>query len=260
LACEALERGSSPDLVAQNLGVSRSSVFDWQKTYRERGKEALRTKKTPGPQTKLSDGQMSQLYTLITGTDPRQLSFRHSLWTRRMIRELIAREFGITLTMISVDRVLERLGMSPQRPLDQASELAPDQVAEWKDRTFPQIQAEARRIGALIFFVAEAPVRTSYYVGPPQLPPILMMSALSPRGELHFAIAGKEGDPEGFLAFCEKLIEDARRPVFLILESPRVLESRRAGRAMILNEFAAQRESQLTLHFLPPYASERGRQ
>ncbi len=154
-ACEAIERGSSPDEVAKLLGVSRTSVFDWQKTYRKQGKEALRTKKTPGPRARLSDEQMSQLGQLIAGNDPKQLSFEYALWTRGMIRELIIRQFGVTLSLVSVGRNLDRLGISSQRPIDVAGEHNPAKVAEWKSKTFPQIQAEAKKAGALICFAAE---------------------------------------------------------------------------------------------------------
>jgi transposase len=81
---------------------------------------------------------MSQLYRLIAGTDPRQLSFGLALWTRGMVRELIFRQFGIRLSVVTVGAVLGRLGMSPQRPLYRAYEQDPAKVAEWKDATFPQ--------------------------------------------------------------------------------------------------------------------------
>jgi len=35
LAVQLMERGKFPEIVAEILGVSRSSVFDWQKKYRE---------------------------------------------------------------------------------------------------------------------------------------------------------------------------------------------------------------------------------
>ena len=64
-ACEALDNGISVDEIAKVLKVSRSSIFEWQKVYRAHGAEALRTKKTRGPKSKLDDGQMSQLYRLV---------------------------------------------------------------------------------------------------------------------------------------------------------------------------------------------------
>jgi transposase len=116
-ACEALENGVSVDDIAQVLKVSRSSIFDWQKTYRAHGPDALRTKKTRGPRSKLDDGQLSQLYRLIVGNDPRQLSFGLALWTRGMIQELIFRQFGVRLSLVRIGAVLANLGLSPRHPL-----------------------------------------------------------------------------------------------------------------------------------------------
>jgi transposase len=161
-ACEALENGVSADEVAKVLKVARSSVFDWWNTYRLHGREAFRTKKTRGPESKLTAGQMSQLYRLITGNNPRQLSFGLALWTRGMIQELIFRQFEVRLSLASVGNVLKKLGLSPQRPLYRAYEQDPEKVAQWKEEVFPQIQARAKKEGAAIFFADEASVRTSY--------------------------------------------------------------------------------------------------
>ena len=40
------------------------------------------------------------------GTDPRQLEFGFALWTREMVRELIRREFGVGLSVVSAGRLL----------------------------------------------------------------------------------------------------------------------------------------------------------
>jgi transposase len=263
-ACEALENGVPADDVAKVLQVARSSVFDWWHTYRTRGKEGLRTKKTRGPESKLTDGQMSQLYRLITGSDPRQLSFGLALWTRGMIQELILRQFGVRLSIASVGNVLRKLGMSPQRPLYRAYEQDPEKVAEWKEKTFPQIQARAKKEGATIFFADEASVRTSYHAGTTWAPvgktpvvsgsgktrSISMVSAISPRGELHFQVYETGIRQEEFLDFCKMLVADAGRPVFLIVDNSQV------HRAKILKAHAEQSKGMLTLFFLPPYSPD----
>ena len=263
-ACEALENGVSADEIAKFLKVSRSSIFEWQKTYRAHGAEALRTKKTRGPKSKLDDGQMSQLYRLIAGRDPRQLSFGLALWTRGMIQELIFRQFGVRLSTVSVGNVLAKLGMSPQRPLYRAYEQDPEKVAEWKEKTFPQIQMRAKKEGAAIFFADEASVRTNYHAGTTWVPigktpvvagsgrarSISMVSAISPRGELHFEVHESGIRQEEFLDFCKMLVADVGRPVFLIIDNSQV------HRAKILKEYAAQSNGMLTLFFLPPYSPD----
>jgi transposase len=263
-ACEALEGGISADTVARVLAVSRSSVFAWWNAYRLHGADALMTKPTPGPKPRLSDGQMSQLQRIIIGQNPQQLDFGPALWTREIIRELIQRRFGIELSLVSVGNVLAKLGMSPQRPLYKAYEQDPEKVAEWKNKTFPQIQARAKKEGAAIFFADESSVRTNYHAGSTWAPvgktpvvngsgktrSISMVSAVSPRGELHFEIQDEGIKAEHFLAFCKKLIADAARPVFLIMDNSQV------HHAKILKEYAAQSNGMLTLFFLPPYSPE----
>jgi transposase len=263
-ACEALEKGISPDEIAEVLKVSRSSIFDWQKTYRAHGAEALRTKKTRGPKSKLSDGQLSQLYRLVVGNDPRQLSFGLALWTRGMIQELIFRQFGVRLSLVSVGSVLANLGLSPQRPLYRSYERDPEKVRKWKEETFPQIQARAKKEGAAIFFADEASVRTNYHAGTTWAPvgktpvvsgsgrtrSISMVSAVSPRGELHFQVHETGIKQEEFLEFCKMLVTDAGRPVFIIMDNSQV------HRAKILKAYAEESGGMLTLFFLPPYSPD----
>lgn len=263
-ACKALEKGISADTVAQVTGVSRASVFEWWKTYRLHGKEALRTKPTPGPKPRLTDGQMSQLQRIIIDSNPRQLDFETTLWTREIVRELILRLFSVELSLVSVGNVLARLGMSPQRPLYRAYEQDPEKVTEWKEETFPQIQARAKKEGAGIFFADESSVRTDYHAGTTWAPvgrtpvvkgtgkkrSISMVSAVSPRGELHFAVQDEGIDRYDFLDFSKKLIEDAGRPVFLIMDNSTV------HHATVLKEFAGKSGGMLRLYFLPPYSPD----
>jgi transposase len=263
-ACEALEKGISVDEIAMVLKVSRSSIFEWQKTYRAHGSDALRTKKTRGPKAKLSDGQLSQLYRLVVGNDPRQLSFGLALWTRGMIQELIFRQFGVRLSIVSVGTMLGDLGLSPQRPLYRAYQRDPEKVRKWKEETFPQIQARAKKEGAAIFFADEASVRTNYHAGTTWAPvgktpvvtgsgekrSISMISAISPRGELHFQVHEMGIKQEEFLEFCKMLVADAGRPVFLIMDNSQV------HKAKILKAHAEQSNGMLTLFFLPPYSPD----
>lgn len=77
-----------------------------------------------------------------------------------------------------------------------------------------------------------------------------MVSAVSPRGELHFAVQDEGIDRYDFLDFTKKLIEDAGRPVFLIMDNSTV------HHATILKEFAGKSGGMLRLYFLPPYSPD----
>src|SRR5689334_10874312 len=118
---------------------------------------------------KLSGEQMRRLYALITGADPRQLEFEFALWTREMVRELIRREFRVSLSAVSVGRLLRTLGLSPQRPLWRAWQANPEAVQRWRDEEFPAIRAQAKAEGATIYFADEAGIRpgmhSDYHAG-----------------------------------------------------------------------------------------------
>ena len=77
-----------------------------------------------------------------------------------------------------------------------------------------------------------------------------MVSAVSPRGELHFQVYEEGIKKEEFLEFCKMLVADMNRPVFLILDNSQV------HRAKILKEYVEQSNGMLTIFFLPPYSPD----
>lgn len=260
----AIESGESPDRVAAVFGVGRESVFRYWRDYRAMGLDGLKTKKTRGRPAKLSDEQLRTLYTLIVGVNPRQLSFDFGLWTRRLARDLIWREFRVRLTEASVGRILRSIGLSPQRPLYRAYQQDPEKVERWKRDEYPAIRAQAAKEGALIFFADEASVRTDYHAGTTWAPvgqtPVVetsgkrnavkMISAVSPRGELRFHLHKGSMNRWKFIEFCKQLMSDTDKTIFLIVDGSSV------HKAKEVKEFVAKTEGALKLFFLPPYSPE----
>ena len=154
-----VEQGAHPEDVAAALGLHRKTVYDWLAKYREGGTDALKARAVPGRPPKLGGPQLARLYALIAGQDPRQMQFEFALWTREMIREVIRREFKVALSVVSVGRLLRKLGLSPQRPLHRAYQQDPDVVQRWKNEAYPAIRAEAEAAGATVYFADEAGVR-----------------------------------------------------------------------------------------------------
>ena len=119
-AIEQVAAGAHPEQVAVTMGFHKNTVYGWLAKAREGGKDALKAKAVPGRPPRLDATQISKLYGFIVGVDPRQLSFEFALWTREMVREVIRREFGVRLSVVSVGRLLRTMGLSPQRPLHRA--------------------------------------------------------------------------------------------------------------------------------------------
>ena len=108
---------------------------------------------------------MAKLYAWIVGRDPRQLEFDFGLWTRKIVRDLIRREFRVKLSEVQVGRLLARMGLSPQRPLYRAYQQNPELAEEWKKVIYPRIRQLAAEEDASIFFEDEASVRTDHHAG-----------------------------------------------------------------------------------------------
>src|ERR1022692_5000263 len=99
-AVDQVGEGAHPEDVAAALGLHRKTVYGWLAKYREGGKGALLARPVPGRPTKLAGPQISRLYSLIVGRDPRQMQFEFALWTREMVREGIRREFSVRLSVV----------------------------------------------------------------------------------------------------------------------------------------------------------------
>jgi transposase len=225
-------------------------------------------KPVPGRPPKLSGAQIARLYELIVGADPRQLSFEFALWTREMARQVIRREFKVTLSVVSVGRLLRTMGLSPQRPLYRAYQQNPEAVQRWKDEQFPAIRAAAKAEGATIYFADEAGVRSDYHAGTTWAPvgrtPVVrttgarfsvnMLSAVSAQGALRFTVHEGTVNAAVFIGFCKRLLHDAEqtggRPVYL------VVDGHPAHRAKATTEFVASTDGRLRLFFLPGYSPE----
>src|SRR3954466_6523951 len=147
------------------LGLHRRTIYTWLTKDRAEGRAALRAKPVPGRRRKLTDAQLGELGELIDQTDPRDHGFAVALWTREIVRQLIAARFGVELTVASVGRTLHDLGFSAQRPLYRAEQADPVAVARWKQTEYPTIAAAAQAAGGTVFFVDEAGVRSDDHAG-----------------------------------------------------------------------------------------------
>jgi transposase len=263
-AVERVEAGAHPEDVAVALGLHRKTVYGWLAAYRQGGKEALKAKPVPGRPPRLGGPQLARLYALIVGVDPRQLQFEFALWTREMVRELIRREFAVALSAVSVGRLLRKLGLSPQRPLHRAYEQDPEAVERWKRQTYPAIRDQAAEQGATIYFCDEAGIRSDYHAGTTWAPvgrtPVVgntgkrfsinMISAVTARGALRFAVHQGTTNATVFIDFCKRLLHDTSGPVYL------VVDGHPAHRATATTRFVASTEGRLRLFFLPGYSPE----
>jgi transposase len=250
------------------LGLHRRTIYTWLATERTEGHEALRARPVPGRPRKLAEEQLGELAGLIAESDPRDHGFGVALWTREVVRQLIAARFGVQLTVASVGRTLHHLGFSAQRPLYRAEQADPVAVARWREIEYPTIAAQAKATGGTVYFVDEAGVRSDYHPGTTWAPVgrtptvrttgarfgLNMISAISAQGALRFSVLTGTLTAAGFIAFLKRLTHDAQRtgagPVFCIVDN------HPAHRAKAVDRFVGSTDGALRLYRLPAYSPQ----
>ncbi len=267
-AVRMLQSGASAEEVAEVFQVSRAIVYRWQQLYEGHGPSALEIKKAPGRTASLSIEQRGKIFALISGSNPLQMQLDFGeLWTRKNVREMIRREFGVKLSPVQVGRVLRDIGLSPQKPLYRSYKQNPELVEEWKKVIYPKLRSRAAEEDAVILFGDEASVRTDYHAGTTWAPvgqtPVVrdsgtrvavkMISAISPRGELRFQVHVGSMNGDRFIEFLKSLIRsvDAKK-IFLIVDGSSIHKSKKV-KAFLEKDQVKER---LELFILPGYSPE----
>jgi transposase len=143
-AIKAVRDGQPVASVAAAFGMNVTTIFRWLAKFAEGGQNALLAKPIPGRPPKVSAEEMRWIAQAVKDNTPQQFKFEFGLWTLSLLRELINRQFGKSLSLESVRRVMKLLGFSTQKPLYQAWQQDPVLVKQWESETYPAIKAEAR--------------------------------------------------------------------------------------------------------------------
>ena len=253
--------------VAGLLGVTRQAVGNWMRAHRRGGDEALgaRRRGRRGGHTKLTQAQQEKIARLIVGNNPDQLKLPGFLWTRALVRDLIAKRFAIEIGEDTAGRYLRAWGFSPQKPMRRAYEQSDEAVRRWLEERYPQIEKRARQERAEILWADESGLRSDHTAGRTWAPvgqtPVTkgtgkrfkanMIAAISNTGTLRFRVFDERFTGPLFLDFLKRLVRDNKgRKVILIVDG------HPAHRARIVRDWVAANPTLIELHFLPGYAPE----
>jgi len=128
--------------IARHLGVSRATVNDWAKKVEVEGMRGLRKRTAKGGTSKLTKEQKQKLKRLLD-RGAFACGFSTDRWTLQRVQELIWREFEVSYHANYLNRLLDKLGFSPQKPLPTAVEQEREMVQAWLEQDFPRLKKVA---------------------------------------------------------------------------------------------------------------------
>jgi transposase len=266
MAVERVREGERPRDVIASYGFHRCTIYRWLTATRGRGHglHALAARPATGRPRTLTARQERQVFHWINGKNPRQYGFDFGLWTRQIVRELIAQRFGARLSLASIGALLARQGLTPQKPLQRAYQRDPDAIARWQRETYPAIARHAKRTKAEISFWDESGFRADAVHGktwgarahtpvvqvPGQRQSISAASAVSSKGAFWFATYTGALTGPLFVDLLRRMMRGRRKPLHLILDGLP------AHKALAVKAYVAGLDDKLTLHYLPGYAPD----
>ena len=266
MAVERVREGARPSEVIASYGFHRCTIYGWLKTARGRGKglKALAARPATGRPRTLTAAQERQVFRWVNGKTPMQYGFDFGLWTRQIVRELIAERFGVRLSLASIGAVLARQGLTPQKPLQRAYQRDPEAIARWQRETYPAIARTAKRDKAEIYFWDESGFRADAVQGttwgakgetpvvsvPGQRQSISAASAVSAKGAFWFVTYPGALTAVLFIDLLRRMMRGRRQPLHLILDGLP------AHKTNAVTQYAAGLNGTLTLHYLPGYAPD----
>lgn len=141
--------------IAEAFGVSDVTVSRWLARARRDGPEALLSRPSPGPPSKLSAAQKHQIPEFLWhGAEA--FGFRGDVWSCARITQVIQEEFGVRYHKGHVSRLLQELHWTPQVPIRRALQRDEEAIRRWRDEVWPELRRQALRQRRTLIFVDEA--------------------------------------------------------------------------------------------------------
>ena len=263
IAVQAVEeKHYSPEVAADFLNISRSSIYDWIHKYREEGEDALDTKKAPGAPLVITPEMDEWLRQTVLTSTPEAHGYDTVLWTLEIMVDLLKKQFRVWVSDSIVALHLHEMKLSSQVPCYQARQQDPQKVEDFINQKFPLIQRVAERMGADIAFEDEGGIgiltRSGRTWGEVNKTPVVtvnkqrggynVLSAITAAGELTFDIEENSIDGKRYIEFLEKLLAGRTRPLIVIADNATFHRSKE------VREFVRGHRHQIRMFFFPPYA------
>jgi len=253
--------------ISEIIGVHFTTICGWCKRYEREGAKAIQIKKRGRPYggcRTLTPDQEKEVRKTIYDKCPDQLKLPFALWTRIAVQQLIKERFSVDMPIRTVGEYLKRWGFTPQKPLRRAYKQNPKAVKKWLKEEYPAIEKRARSENAEIHWGDETGLCNDSYHGRsyaprgqtpaislhPRCERVNLISTVTNQGKVRFMVYENRMNSETLIKFMERLIKDADRKVYLILDNLKVHHS------YIVRDWLSEHKVRIEVFFLPSYSPE----
>ena len=261
------EKGMKGQEISELVGIGVVQVSRiWQK-YLASGAGALKPKKQGRPKGSnrlLSETQENEIRKTLIDKTPDQLHLPFALWTREALQMYLQDKYVIHVALRTISEYLKRWGFTVKKPVKKAYAQSAPAVNRWLEKEYPQIHKRAKMEKAEIYWGDETGIQSNANrergFSPRGIPPTLhvdvkkvrlnMVSAISNNGRVRFMLYQKAMTARVLIEFMGRLIKDAGRKVFLILDNLRVHHSKAVSKWLL------EHNAEIELYHLPPYSPE----
>ncbi len=266
-AIDLIISGKRKGEVALLIGVRPGTISDWWKSHQSHGPKGLKAKRN-GARSEdrklLTSAQEQAIRRMIVDRMPEQLKLDFALWTRKAVKELVEREFGVVLAITTMGDYLRKWGYTPQRPAKRAYEQCPKKVQKWLDQEYPKIKAKAKEEDAEIHWADQTGVKNQCHHGRSYAPrgktpvkrsmskrfSVNMISSVTNQGKVQFMLYSETMNADKFIEFLQQLIRSSDRKLYVIVDNLRVHHSK------VVKQWAEENKDEIALFYLPSYSPE----
>jgi transposase len=253
--------------VAEIVGVSQGHCSRVWSRYQKDGAKAVAKGKRGrrhGDKRTLTAEQELTIQRLLIDKSPQQLKLSFALWNREAVGLLIQQQCGFEMPTRTVGEYLKRWGFTPQKPVKWAKEQSTPAVANWLLNEYPAIKKRAKQEKAEIYWGDETGIQTGANVekgySPKGKTPVIrqtaqkhrinMISAITNEGKVRFMFYRDTMNSKRLISFMRRLIRDAGRKVFLILDNLKVHHSE------LVRKWLEKHKAKIEVFYLPSYSPE----
>jgi transposase len=260
-----LNEKQSVAAVAKTLKVHRSIIYRWIDQFQEKKSLEVQNKKKRGPTPKINEDSVKSILAIIK-KPAIDFGYDTDFWTTRRIVQVVKKELSISLSQMSIYRLLIKCRQSYKKPESRYYEADKKKQEEWKNKVVPEIKAIIEKYKAILYFQDEANISLTPVLAKTWGPigvkiikkktgnrgSISVISAISHDGRLIFNVHDKNkrycaADIVHFLS--QMLLHHPRRHLVVVMDQAP------CHKAKLVQEYV-EKQKRLHVFYLPPRSPE----